>query len=186
MNALSPTMSEAARALIAPLPENLLRHPIDYLQADHLRQHRVCDLLESVLRNPAAKDSRATASMVLDYLKADLPRHLADEEEDLFPRLKASCGRGQDIDGMIEVLREEHAENAILLESVETALASPKARERRDDAALSGVVFAEAKRRHIRWENALVLPLARARLGAEDLRGLGRGMATRRKVPFPG
>lgn len=178
-------MDQAARAVIAPLPENLLRHPLDYLQADHLRQHRLCDLLENILRNPKAKESRASVDIVLDYLKVELPRHIADEEEDLFPRLKASCTPGDNIEEMMEVLREEHTQNAILLDAIEEALPTLDARARPDGPVLSGVVFAEAKRRHIRWENALVLPLARARLGAEDLKGLGRGMAKRRNIPFP-
>ena len=178
-------MDQAVRAVIAPLPENLLRHPLDYLQADHLRQHRLCDLLESILRNPKAKESKASLDIVLDYLKVELPRHIADEEEDLFPRLKASCLPGDNIDEMMQVLREEHTQNAILLNSSEDALSSQKARSDPDAPILSGVVFAEAKRRHIRWENTLLLPLARARLGAEDLRDLGRGMATRRNIPFP-
>lgn len=178
-------MEQAARAVIAPLPENLLRHPLDYLQADHLRQIRLCDLLESILRNPKAKESRASVDIVLDYLKVELPRHIADEEEDLFPRLKASCTPSDNLEGMLEVLREEHTQNAILLNAIEDALPTLDARARPDGPVLSGVVFAEAKRRHIRWENALVLPLARARLGAEDLKGLGRGMAKRRNIPFP-
>ena len=178
-------MDQAARVVIDPLPENLLRHPIDYLQAEHLRQLRVCDLLDSILRHPDGTESRAGAEIVLDYLKVELPRHIADEEEDLFPRLEAACAPSDNLEGMIQVLKEEHAQNAILLESVEGALSSLKTKSFLDMPAQFGAVFAEAKRRHIRWENALLLPLARARLSAEDLRDLGRGMATRRQIPYP-
>lgn len=179
-------MEHAARVVIDPLPENLLRHPIDYLQAEHHRLLRVCDLLDNILRRPGEDDSRAGAKIVLDYLRLELPRHIADEEEDLFPRLMTACGADDTVTGMIQVLKEEHAQNAILLESAERALSSLKAKPTLDAPAQSGIVFAETKRRHIRWENALLLPLARARLGAEDLRDLGRGMAARRQIPYPG
>jgi len=40
--------------------------------------------------------------------------------------------------------------------------------------------FAQAKHRHIAIENAMVLPLARARLTPRDWSVLGRGLAARR------
>jgi hypothetical protein len=41
--------------------------------------------------------------------------------------------------------------------------------------------FFESYRRHIAWENTIVLPLARARLTGEDLDKLGRAMAGHRR-----
>ena len=46
--------------------------------------------------------------------------------------------------------------------------------------------FAEAQRRHIAWENSLVLPLARKRLTAKDLETMGRNMAARRGIAYLG
>jgi hemerythrin-like domain-containing protein len=43
--------------------------------------------------------------------------------------------------------------------------------------------FFESYRRHIHWENAVVLPLARSRLNAEDLVRLEQAMYENRLVP---
>jgi hemerythrin-like domain-containing protein len=45
--------------------------------------------------------------------------------------------------------------------------------------------FFESYRRHIHWENAVVLPLARSRLSAEDLLRLEEAMNENRLVPPP-
>src|SRR3546814_21035403 len=41
--------------------------------------------------------------------------------------------------------------------------------------------FAEAQRRHVAWEEAILYPLARARLNAPSLRDLSRRLARRRR-----
>jgi hemerythrin-like domain-containing protein len=40
--------------------------------------------------------------------------------------------------------------------------------------------FADFQERHLKWENAVVLPLAQERLSREDISELGRRMAERR------
>ena len=42
--------------------------------------------------------------------------------------------------------------------------------------------FFESYRRHIHWENAVVLPLARARLTREDIEELGAAMSRHREL----
>ena len=42
--------------------------------------------------------------------------------------------------------------------------------------------FAESQRRHLTWEENVVLPLARERLTPEDLAEMGRNMVTRREI----
>lgn len=185
MNSHSPPPDPSAQIAIDPLPENLLRHPIDYLRADHLRLRRVCDLLDGILADPQSDASRASAKVILDYLSADLPSHVADEEQDLFPRLAARCRPSDRVDDLIRILTDEHVRNDSLLEAVSAALRALHETSKTHGLIPAGAIFAEAKRRHIAWENALILPLARARLGAKDLRGLGHGMATRRHIPYP-
>lgn len=177
-------MERSKQRVVNPLPENLLRRPIDYLEADHLRQRKICDLLDHILDSPDSSVSPADIRLVLDYLTVDLPHHVADEE-DLFPRLKACCPPSDQVESLIDILNEEHRRNAVLLEKTEAALLSYEARGEADSLDPAVAVFAEAKRRHIRLENELLLPLARARLGAEDFRALGRSMAMRRGVPYP-
>ena len=42
--------------------------------------------------------------------------------------------------------------------------------------------FFESYRRHIHWENVVVLPLARARLTREDIEELGAAMSRHREL----
>jgi hemerythrin-like domain-containing protein len=43
----------------------------------------------------------------------------------------------------------------------------------------------ETQRRHIVWENNIILPLARRRFSVEDMEEIGRDMAARRGLEYP-
>jgi hemerythrin-like domain-containing protein len=45
--------------------------------------------------------------------------------------------------------------------------------------------FSETQRRHVTWEDRVLLPLARQRLTPEDLAEIGRSMAARRGIAAP-
>ena len=184
MTLQTPSLAQTAQSVIGPLPENLLREPLDYLQADHLRQRKICDLLDRVLGDPDCAAAISVAASLLDFLAIELPRHIADEE-DLFTCLRGRCTPDDRIEELITALREDHAKDTTIRQRAETALAAMKAGNGANGTNAAMAVFAEAKRRHIRWENELLLPLARARLESDDLKALGQGMAERRGIPYP-
>ncbi|MCB2076099.1 MAG: hemerythrin domain-containing protein, partial [Novosphingobium sp.] len=116
--------------------------------------------------------------------------HVLDEEEDLFPLLRRRTELEDRIDDTLEVLCQEHdADRRDAHDIVEglSALAERGA-ARPLKVAFRKLLrrFAANERRHLTVENAIVLPLARARLTADDLRNLGRRMAARRGLDFPG
>ena len=174
----------AKTVLFDPLPENLLRQPIDYLMAEHHRQTKLCDLLEQIRDDPRSEASHVKAAAVLGYMAVDLPRHVADEEA-LFDRLARRCTPDDKADALIDLLREDHATDRALLAETAVALEAAGSPDGADALPTAVAVFAETKRRHIRLEDAFLLPLARARLKPADLRALGRMMAERRAVPYP-
>lgn len=186
-------MASAADALVQPngiasIPENLLRAPIDYLYADHFRQLSVCGLLEDIALDPAASSAPARAAAVLAYLERDLPRHMADEEEDLFPLLSARCEPGDRIERIRHLLSEEHRREDNLSEAVIEGLRSIAAGRPPGRSGLfqrAAAAMAEGQRRHLAWENEFVLPLARERLADDDLEAMGRRMAERRGLDYP-
>lgn len=184
MTLQTPSPPQTAQSVTGPLPENLLRQPIDYLQAEHLRQRRFCGLLDRILADPEGAEAASLAETALAFLAVELPRHLADEE-DFLSRLLASCAPDDRIEGLIALLREEQAQDDRLRARTEAVLSSLDDRELSHASAATLAVFAEVKRRHIHWVKELLLPLARARLGAEALNALGRDMAARRGVPYP-
>lgn len=111
--------------------------------------------------------------------------HIRDETEHLFPLLSQRCTEEDAIDTAINRIRADQCEAMILLPDLRALLvdcldtgAAPNADQR---ALLTR--FAAHVRRHLVAENAILLPIARARLSRSDLRSLSRHMRTRRGFP---
>jgi hemerythrin-like domain-containing protein len=115
-------------------------------------------------------------------MREDLGLHVADEERDLFPLLRRRAGPGDDIEFILALLASEHMRDHELSNAVVAAL------ERRERGTLraAGPAFAETQRRHLAWENALIIPRARHILQPADLARLGRSFAKRRGLRMPG
>ena len=173
---------------VETIDPRLLLSPIDFLFADHYRQRVVLNHIEWLAMTPEAANWADLAKAVLAFLRHDLPNHVADEERDLFAVMRKRCGRADNIETVFEVLSAEHSGDEQMAEDViagiENRLNAPN--ERVDAAFVaSAKAFAATQRRHLAWENALVLPVARKRLTEGDLRRLGRKMAARRSIAFP-
>ena len=157
--------------------------PVDRILNQQVRQLAVCYVLERLARNPRHGGNREEIADALDYFECDLGVHAAYEEEDLLPLLGRRCQHGDHIGEISAALRENHASerelgSTLLLElrrlSAGDALADPAgffAAARR----LTGAI-----RRHVAWENTVLVPLARKRLKSPDYPYLARRMAQRR------
>ena len=178
----------AGEPLVESIDPRLLLSPVDFLFADHYRQRVVLNYIESLAAAPEAPNWAEVAQAVLEYLRRDLPNHAADEERDLFAAMRKRCGRADNIETVFEVLSAEHSGDEQMAEDViagiERRLNAPSERVDPNFAA-AAKAFAATQRRHLAWENALLLPVARKRLTEGDLRRLGRKMAERRGIPFP-
>ena len=178
------------------IPQNLLREPLEYLFADHMRQTTICALIYELSeyldsRRPGeaiAPETRLKIEHALHYLNEDLALHIADEEMDILPRLRA---RGRPEDGIAAILREmstQHARDENLSEklvaALKTVLSAPDISLPEKISAAAGA-FAESHCGHMKWENDVLLPLARKRLTPDDQAQIGRTMARRRGVPYP-
>jgi hemerythrin-like domain-containing protein len=173
---------------IEAIPENLFREPIDYLNADHFRQRIVCKFLDEIAFDPSAPNCTRLAATALAYLEQELPHHIADEEQDLFPRLRSRCSPADNVERILGMLSEEHRRDSDLCEAVLDGLhASSEGQEPSNSAAFlrAAAAFAETQRRHLAWEDEVILPLARQRLTNEDLADMGRSMAQRRDANYP-
>ncbi len=165
----------------AALPSSILNDterwnaltPLSRLDDVHARQLRVCDILERIADALPRPPSRLVCLRLLDILTVDMPLHHADEEAGLFPLLRQRTAPGDGIDAVLDRLSIEHAEDeALLPEVLETlqALADDVGPEREPDIAgyvLRG--YFESQRRHIAWEEDVVMPLARTRLRVADI-----------------
>lgn len=180
-------MSQPDGSEIEPLPENLLREPLDFLFADHCRQRALCDRLRRIASHPPGLRGRAVVRQALAFLERDLPLHHRDEECDLFPLLRRRCLPGDNLLDMLEILSAEHAASELAAASIaghlRLILTDPVAVQAGLTAAVE--LFAAMQHRHLIWENVVVLPLARHRLKPTDLARMGRMMAERRHVQLP-
>ena len=158
----------------------LLQNPLDFLAEDHMREREVCALIDNLVAARSIK--RAERQTILSFLKEGLPQHLADEEIDLFPLMLERCDPEEEIKSVIDKLESDHA-HAFADAPAITALIAPT---EPDDAALSATDrvqladFASHSRRHLILENAIILPIARARLTKHDLKTMREHMLERR------
>ncbi|MCU0884648.1 MAG: hemerythrin domain-containing protein [Beijerinckiaceae bacterium] len=176
--------AQPSRLLIEPTPPELLRHPLDFLFAEHYRHRQLCRILDH-LAEAAAADLPLMARAD-DFIRYDLALHVIDEEEDLFPLLRRRCEPDDDIDQVIGRLSGDHRDDAALARTVRAHFAEALAKAVPIWKIANGPrdlrQFARQERAHVALENAVVMPLARARLGGEDQRALSRRLAARRGI----
>jgi hemerythrin-like domain-containing protein len=167
----------------APTSTNLLGRPLDFLSEDHLRERQICTAIEGMAL--AGSPERQVVLTVLRVLNEELNVHLRDEAEDLFPLLAKRCTAEDSIEDALDRVRVDQTEALRLLPAVRATLAgwldtgSDLSAEER--AVLTR--FAGCVRRHLVAENAILLPIARARLTRADLRMLTEHMRARRGLP---
>ena len=157
--------------------------PIQYILQDHDRQLEACSDLEMLISASEAEPIADRAVSLLSYLTVDLPRHVKDEELDLFPRVAGRQPPGGNLDDIFGQLITEHESDKVLAELVVADLrsiadgGSPKHPIR---FQMNVRAFCEMQRRHLNWENKVVLPLAQTLLTDADRRDLARCMIARR------
>lgn len=157
--------------------------PIEFLFAEHDRQLVICAALDHLAVEPEAHDARETAQLILDYAGSDMPLHLRDEEDDLFPRLLERCEPEDGLENLVDQLEHEHETDSALYQRLQHALrtlAEGSTLPHPEVFTSDAQAFAMLQRRHLNWENGTVLPLARQRLTPEDLDDMRVAMAARR------
>lgn len=177
----------AIAALAERPPVGLLRTPLDYLFADHFRQRSLCRILGELAGQSDLDRDMVRAA--LDFLRSDFGLHVVDEERDLFPLLRRRRLRQDRMNDILGSLSAEHAADALDANRIIAALVAALDRDNPvpldDEARALMTRFATNERLHLTTENAIVLPLARARLTRGDLDIIGRHMAARRGLTFP-
>jgi hemerythrin-like domain-containing protein len=169
-----------------PTSARLLASPLDFISEDYLRERQICAVIDR-LATANVLDRQATTT-VLRYLNEEFNVHLRDEMDDLFPLLARRCTEEDAIEGVIDRIRADQDESMRLLPQVLAMLAASLDSGADLTTAERAVLsrFAGHVRRHLVAENAILLPIARARLTRTDLRILSKHMRTRRGLPdFP-
>lgn len=152
--------------------------PIGVLLEEHALQRELCDILESIADGLPYKFNLHLAGVATAILASSLPDHTRFEDEALFPLLRQRAGGGEAIHPVLNRLEDEHHGDEGMLDKVIHMLKSAIAgglKGLNDQGELLGFVlrgFIESQRRHIAWEDQVVVPLARSVLTNDDLAAL--------------
>lgn len=165
----------------APVKEQL--DPIDRLYREHALQLALCDALESIADGlPDRIDTRLVREVTTILAHGMIP-HFRIEEDVIFPLLLKRAHGDSALSAALEQLKSEHDRDADLSDELSEELDSIARKGRVRNAEMLGYMlrgYFEGQRRHIEWENAIVLPAARRVLTREDLAAI-----TREQERFP-
>lgn len=179
--------AKGPQGAIEPIPLDLLREPLVWFFAEHYRHRNLCEQLLGLAQS--AIFDTGPLEEVLRFLDADLPLHIIDEEDDLFPLLRRRCQADDQIETVLGILSGDHANDlrdaSALMTLLTKAIADRRGLAAYAQAASLVQAFCKSQKRHIAVENAVVLPIARLRLDKEDLHDLGRRLAARRGLGDP-
>lgn len=165
-------------------PPTLLTEPLEFIFAEHFRHRQMCRILEYLA--VAQQFDEELVAGANRFLRHDLTLHVSDEEQDLFPLLRRRCAADDNIEDLLARLSADHALDKELAAVVCAILARSLA-DRTAPALEPGGPealqhLAQQEKGHMALENAVVIPLARRWLTAEDIQGLGKRFAARRGV----
>ncbi|MDZ7652759.1 MAG: hemerythrin domain-containing protein [Burkholderiaceae bacterium] len=173
------------------LPLDGFAQPLLLWGACHQRGQRVALLLQRLFahlnQHGPSDATRVTAAEVRRYLGEAAPRHHADEDLDLFPRLRRQidargehipdAGRAVEALGVLErdhlQLEDQWGRMQAALAHAETAMPTAEHCAVADD-------FVDRFITHHEIEDQIVAPVAQRALTADDLAAIGASMAARR------
>jgi hemerythrin-like domain-containing protein len=176
-------------------PDHGFDEPLGLLRDCHRRIEHFLQVLIAVADEAEggalSPEHRGAAEGALRYFSTAAPKHTADEEESLFPRLRDTRDPGVlETLTLLEQLERDHEEADQHHTAVEglvrrwlanRALAQAEAAELRHRLARLQCLY----RQHIALENDTLFPAAARALDPAQLRDIGREMARRRHVLPP-
>jgi hemerythrin-like domain-containing protein len=165
-----------------PTPAPGFDEPLAMLRACHERIQRQCATLAKLAahlrRDGLTDDARRAAADIHRYFSSAGRQHHADEEQDLFPALRAEPA----LASLLDALARDHAEMESLWQRLEPLLDAPDTIHDLDGFARLAGEFTALYRQHLARENSELLPQAEQLLSEEQQRELGTRMAARRGV----
>jgi hemerythrin-like domain-containing protein len=162
--------------------------PFDMLEACHERVRRMLTLLtrleQHLHQHGCDHQARQAAVDVMRYFDQAAPLHHQDEELHVFPLLLESADPS--LHAVVQTLLEQHKSMEQIWARLRSVLQDLSRCE--DGQSFTGLpagevqAFSELYAQHIRLEEHIVYPKARAALTPEGLRVIGEDMMTRRGV----
>jgi hemerythrin-like domain-containing protein len=152
-------------------PRSLI-DPISVIEVDHVHKLELCELLEAIADGLPHEVDAEQADLAATILREGVPDHIALEEDHLFPLLRKRNVGDPCCEMVLAELQHEHASDEAFAYEIAEELVQLAATRATRNAEMLGYMlrgFFVAQRRHVRWENAVILPLARRTLNEADL-----------------
>lgn len=146
--------------------------PLGVIEEEHALQIELCDVLESIADDLPDRADRELARVAVSILTRSWPAHVALEEECLFPLLRQRSAGDAMAHDILDRLEAEHEHDEDFAGEIAMALQAFVDEGVIENPAMLGYMlrgFFDGQRRHVAWENATILPLARKILLEDDL-----------------
>lgn len=165
-------------------------HPLQMLRACHGKILQQCDTLQKLAahleRKGCDQQAQQAAQGILRYFDTAGQFHHQDEEQDLFPALRAAAGTDHSaLNALLERLLAEHVFMLAAWEALHPVLSKLAEGNQATLTAELSENFIGRYSDHIAIENAELLPLAARLLDPQQMELIGRRMAERRGAKFP-
>lgn len=170
--------------------ESDFSNPLGLLSDCHRRIERFLGVLIKICERSKGgeiqADERTALQTALAYFRKSAPQHTADEEDSLFPRLRAS-GQAETVLDCLTELESDHqvaSRDHAIVDGLGTRWLTERklTEERAQEMNLALARLARLYARHIDIEDAELFPLALRVLPADQLAAVGREMADRRGI----
>ena len=145
---------------------------IEWLFSSHGEQEKLCDMLEQIADSLPDDVDPLLCARVVKVLRDELPVHHRDEEHGLFPLVEHRAKPEDNVEELIAQLCLEHAtDESFAIEVMDELATLSEGKKPRNPNMLGYMLrgFFESYRRHLQWEDKVLLPLARKRLTEADL-----------------
>lgn len=167
--------------------------PLDLIRQTHRRLEQRCALMQRLVGHLQEKgcdaDARATAGHIVRFFDEDVALHHEDEEQEFYESVaKVAPARSRlAVAKLVVELRSEHDQlqavwRDVLRPQLVGIMEGRLQALNREAVDRCEVLYVS----HVEREEQILLPIAEKHLSDARIEQLGRGMAERRKQPYPG
>lgn len=146
--------------------------PLAVIEEDHALQLELCDLLEDLADGLPRRLEESWAATAVGVLSQTWPLHVALEEDVLFPLLRQRAAEDATLLEILVRLEAEHDSDEDFAHEIAEELSAVLDDGHIRNPDMLGYMlrgFFDSQRRHVAWENMVMLPVARRVLEGGDL-----------------
>lgn len=174
---------------IGQAPESDFHHPLGMLSDCHRRIARFLEILITLAEEASGEElnteQREALETALKYFREAAPKHTADEEDSLFPRMRTRAGSSGKRFALLTVLHSDHLAAVQRHNGVEELGQRWLRAGRLSDREAQSLIdmlhgLREMYQEHIEIEETKLFPFAAKILTQHDLHEIGKEMAHRR------